>query len=510
MTDMAMGPDLEMEGRSEAIMEALANKDNDYMVKELEDKHMECASNYEDNTFEIGASFGEQNEEAHESEDVELNIVDCNNSHDDCLVQSLSPNVTENSSSFGDTMSEVEIGDNRSDAEVVSEFHGDAASALGFGGSGELFRMRKKRLTSHWKTFIQPLMWRSKWAELQIKKFRSQAFKYDKILAENNRRKKLKVESFAPEGLGAKSLPFASDSQREKLMKRKKRKRAEDLIDTAAYMSNHNLFSYFGSRRSITDAASIGGDWAHLANSTDAKTDGDEEVRATNGLLSLDFRDDPKSLEQLLWKIGVVQLRVSELKTRLNKVTSENAGKFSSSTDKLSLVAPYNNALTGSILNPASPPNNGDRMGVVGCPSIASQLVHEYNNMGDLVMPESAASSHAEVTHFPDIIESTDQPRVGGSWRSTEDGFLIHNTRANEELNDFTEAKIHPIDKKLRTPKEEQGAIFPSGLDLEVLDMDDQPSPKIRSISKITAPKNKKKRAKRKAGSNKWSRRSSG
>lgn len=128
----------------------------------------------------------------------------------------------------------------------------------------------------------------------------------------------------------------------------------------------------------------------------------------------LEFKDGD-SLEQVLWKIGVAQSHVSELKNRLNKVTSENAGKISSA-NKLSLLVPCNEV---SARNRASPPNNGDRM-LVGSSYIASQLMPE-NNMGDLVMPESAVSSHGEVTQLPDITESTDWPQVGSSCRNVSD-----------------------------------------------------------------------------------------
>lgn len=105
---------------------------------------------------------------------------------------------------------------------------------------------RKKRLTPHWKTYIQSYTWRCKWVELQLRRFLSQALKYDLQLAENNQRKQLKSKDCTVENLGAKSLPLSSHARREKVMKRKKRKRVEDTIDKAAHMAQHNLFSYFG------------------------------------------------------------------------------------------------------------------------------------------------------------------------------------------------------------------------------------------------------------------------
>lgn len=82
--------------------------------------------------------------------------------------------------------------------------------------------------------------------ELQIKELQSQAMKYDKELAEFSERKEFEFGKFSLEGLDAKSLPFLSQSGRNKVMKRKKRKRVEEVVDVVSYMSQHNLFSYYG------------------------------------------------------------------------------------------------------------------------------------------------------------------------------------------------------------------------------------------------------------------------
>lgn len=105
---------------------------------------------------------------------------------------------------------------------------------------------RKKKLTVHWRKFIRPLMWRCKWLELQIKELQSQTLKYDAELAECDKLKQFEFGSYTTEGFDAKSIPFSSQIQRNKFMKRKKRKRVEDTTDIALYTSNHQLFSYYG------------------------------------------------------------------------------------------------------------------------------------------------------------------------------------------------------------------------------------------------------------------------
>ncbi|XP_057496981.1 uncharacterized protein LOC130781696 isoform X2 [Actinidia eriantha] len=497
-----MGPDLELKGRSETVMGAAGNKETAGVMKEPEDKHMRCASNYEDSTFEMEALVDEQTEGTKRSQDVEVNILDHTSSGDNGLVEAEFQGPTESSSSFDDTISEFENGTTLNDTEVESKLHGDASSAVPFDGYSEFFRIRKKRVTPHWRTYIRPLMWRCKWIEFQMKKFRSQSQKYDRELADYNRRKQLEFENSILEGFGAKSLPFSGQSRRNEVMKRKKRKRVEDTVNIASYMSHHNLFSYYENKRSAGDAAFMDDDWGNQVICAE-KFNGSNDI-GVNELLSLEFKDDENSLEQIFWKMGILQSQVSKMKTRVQKIISENPVEFSS-TDNL--LAPCN-ALTSSARNPGSPHNNGNTM-PVGSSYMETQLIPEYDN-ANLIMPESADLSHGDLTHGPDMIESSEQPELGGSTKNIGNGILIYTRRAKEGPNNFKEVNTQPVENQ-QVPKEEPGNSVPPFHALEPdLPTDDQPPLKIRSISKLTATKNKRKRGRRKAGLGRWSRRSSG
>lgn len=109
-----------------------------------------------------------------------------------------------------------------------------------------LVTLSRKKLTDHWRRFIHPLKWRCKWLELRINELNSQAGKYDRKLAECNQKKKLNFYGPESQDFNAKSLPFPGQLSREKVMIRRKRKRVEETRDVASYMSQHNLFSYFG------------------------------------------------------------------------------------------------------------------------------------------------------------------------------------------------------------------------------------------------------------------------
>lgn len=108
-------------------------------------------------------------------------------------------------------------------------------------------------------------------------------------------------------------------------------------------------------------------------------------------------------MEQVLWKIELVQSRIHKLKNQLDMVMSKNATKFSSS-ENLSLLAP-GDAQTSSAPSPTFSAGNGETM-PVGAIHNVNQHISGYD-IGDLVMPDSAISSYGEAIHVPDIIEST-------------------------------------------------------------------------------------------------------
>ncbi|XAR54184.1 hypothetical protein NMG60_11029209 [Bertholletia excelsa] len=236
-------------------------------------------------------------------------------------------------------------------------------------------------------------------------------------------------------------------------MRRKKRKRVEDITDIGAYMLQHNLFSYYENKRSGSDAALMDNNLGNQVVNAEKTSNGNNEGGANDELLLREFGDGDNPLEQVLWKIGIVQLQVSKMKTRLQKVMTENAENLSFA-EKLSLPE-SSNALNSSDQNPVSPQQNGDRVMPVGS-YIANQLVPEHT-MVDMVLPESAASSHGEVSRVPGIIESTNQnkPEVGGASRNVVDGILIYNRRPKEGRKNLKAINIQAT-KKSQAPKEEQ------------------------------------------------------
>lgn len=205
--------------------------------------------------------------------------------------------------------------------------------------------------------------------------------------------------------------------------------------------------------------------------------------------------DGDTSLEKILRKIGVLQSQVIQLKTRLDKVTSEN-GMISSTDDLISLL-PCNgldrSARSSALQDSRVKTSAGSR-------DVVSQLISEYN----MVMPDTAASSRGKSVNAPDVIENTDRSLLLDTNTNPEDGILIYNQRMKEEMSNFEEFKIHCVEKPQVLEHSQKVTIPASIPDPDPdLPLDDQPAPKIRSISKLTAPKSKKRKARRRAGSGK-------
>ncbi|KAL3537065.1 hypothetical protein ACH5RR_000431 [Cinchona calisaya] len=495
-----MVPELELKGRPDGVT---GMKENEGLSADCKDKYQKCESNCEDHSLEMKDSFSEPLV-ADENRDMEVDVTECTITDGNGVVKAEDQDATESLSlsSFDDTVSCSEDAANTCDAEVGSDLQGYNSSGLEIDGFSHILRMRKKKLTSHWRTFIKPLIWRCKWVELQVKKLRSQALKYDRELENRNQRKHYLVENFPVEGLGMKSLPFPSDVPTDKVFKRKKRRRVEEPADVASYMSHHNLFSFYENTIRNSDGAYVDKDWRNQD-----KINGDEDSEVNDERLWLESGEKYNSLHELLRKIGHLEAQVSKMKSRLDKVINEHTGKFSSA-DNLGMLVPSN--LTSSCAQyPASPPNNGYRM-PVGSSAIASQIMSHYN-MGNVVMSEGAISSHGEVSYIPDVIEGTDQSHLGAASIKTEDEILIYDDRLKQERENFDEVSIQPMEKPQAVVEQGQESSFTTVLaEPDLQTTVNQPSPKVLSVAKLTAPKNRRKRGRRKASSARWSRRSSG
>lgn len=489
-----------------------AGRGNSRILTDSRGKGLRCIKS-EEAIVEMEVLSDEQTKGLELEEDIAVNVNEFTRSSDIRVPEVEDTDATEYSSSFADTISGNENCSGLSDAEVESQFYGDNGFASAFDDFNTMFPMRKKKLTSHWRSFIHPLMWRCKWTELRIKEFVSQAVKCDREISALDQRKQMGLDQFAVEGFGSRSLPYTFQGHRKKVMKRRKRKRVEDTIDPKSYMSNHRLFSYIGNKRSDPDGTSIADD---LCNSglADQTTTSHGEFGINSDWSFLEDKDN--SLEQIFWKIEIVHSRVHKLKAQLDLVMSKTAGKFSSS-ENLSHLVPCD-VQTSSVRSPTFSACNGDTMLMRGLYDPIHQI-SEYD-LGDLVLPESAVSSFGEAIDIPDIIESTvgllssadvtqHYSQIGDSCEDILDNILIHNQVAEAETHTLINSNTQHEPEKIG---EEESTINPV---LPTLEPDNLPknansqehaTPKPHLASDFHFPKNKRKRGERKAGMGNWSR----
>ncbi|MFQ6627507.1 hypothetical protein Gotur_005997 [Gossypium turneri] len=391
---------------------------------------------------------------------LEVDFIECMDSVESEMVDVECQDATEFSSSFGDTISGDEDGSIVND-EVESPlqplrlfgslsdgWNGQFQMGYSFAlNSSFLFllifdnallweckretcackSLRKRRLTDHWRRFIHPIEWRCKWLEIKLCELKSQALKYERELAEYDKSKQFEFGKVTSEGFDAKWRAFPSKAQRKEVMKRRKRKRVEDATDVATYMSHHNIFSYYESKKSIDAAAAFAlvDDWGDFDNKTIV---GYDENGCNDGW-PYQSRDGDDLMEQILRKIERLQSRVRILKTRMDKVVSESPQKFSSINMLTSVV--QSDALNNSESHHYAEKDDRNSLQCTTSRHASECL------MWDDFMPESSLSGQAELATLPDMIRNMSQCLLAFSSENIEADILIPNQAAEEELRSF-------------------------------------------------------------------------
>ncbi|XP_038989560.1 uncharacterized protein LOC103716106 isoform X2 [Phoenix dactylifera] len=442
---------IDEERKPDIVVKSEAEDENGEKVMMNDATGLVCMNNFEDNGFYAESSFNLR--KVDDSMDQEVEILDWDDGVAIEKVKAEDPDATDYSSSFGGTFSGCDDESKLSDAEVDSGFGVMNSDPAVFDGFDRVFK--KKKVTAHWRKFISPLTWRCQWLELQMKVLRTQALKYDKVLAAYKHEKELQLKMVELDGSVSRSVPLTGRSPKKQIMKRRKRKRNEDIADISSYMLKHHIFSYYDNKKTETDGHSVDDDGAEQ----------DENVRGTEDsewLLGIKGRDS--SLEQILLNIEAVQSRVLKLKTHLNKVMCRNAAEIASYPGNLFPGDPppsYSQSHSGSPRN-----NDGLPAGAIGTPP---HHVSEYE-MEDMVMPGSAVSSYGDAADV-DIIESTmgllsaadgplNQRQIRDLCKDSADDVLIDNQAAEEEFQNFEKVgqpreKPEELVKEAESPSEE-------------------------------------------------------
>ncbi|XP_010413662.1 PREDICTED: uncharacterized protein LOC104699951 [Camelina sativa] len=387
--------------------------------------------------------------------------------------------TTEYSSSFSDTESEnadMLLNGLTGEAEVESHYWDETDLGPAYDSFSSIFHFRKKRLTNHWRKFIRPLMWRSKWVELRIRELESRALEYPKELESYDQEKlEANIDPSVLEscGEGIKSLPFSNPCYKKRAAKRRrKRKKVESTDDITSYMACHNLFSYIETKRLSSDGMSLADDFG---DAKDPRIDSKELEDLDDDDSLFHHREGDSVLEEVLWKIELVHSKVHRLKSQVEVLMSKNAARFSSS-ENLSLLA------ASSAPSPTvSAGGNGDVLSI-GAIYNSSQHMTDYV-LGDLVFSsEGVISSYGEAFHIPDIIESTvglfadadvtlHHPQSGDSCENILDNILIRNGVAEEMNDDLMETSCHDETEKA---EEGEGTSVPPLQQNQETEQDDQ------------------------------------
>lgn len=451
-----------------------------------------CASSCQDKTVDMEIS-----PEGHEhvlatrrcNEDAEVDVVGDVNTNEERVSGKDSLDVTESSSSFGSANSEAENVAMLSDVEVESQMREDNASFAGFNEFGDLFRPRKKTLTPDWRNFIRPLRWRCKLVELQIKELCSRASKYERELEKCHRRKQSEWKKYTTEDHGIKSVPFSYQNQPVKLMKRRRRKRVEETVDLASYTSCHDLLSYFAKRRCLGGFVSVDEDDDRIKVVPEEKAD--ELFGFIEGLQSLDFKHSD-AFEGILRNIEGAQSQVRQLRFRMDKVMTENAGKFTSDDS----ITPPSYQLASCVPHPIS--SNVDD---------GSLCATSQQTAGEkLFLLESVVRNHEGGTTLPNTIENNGHPR---KCEYMETGTLTYEEPLKQDSNNSEEVAVQCIAEPWSARQVKTGNMQHPNSPSKTTITPEQ-SVKARAAFKLTSPKNTRKRGRRKARLGRWNRRSYG
>ncbi|KAJ0246633.1 Elongation factor [Hirschfeldia incana] len=410
-------------------------------------------------------------------EGVEVDIVEADENNTSTTDEE-DPNATEYSSSFSDTSSEEDAdmlcNGIAEDADVESHYWDEADLGPAYDSFSSVFHFRKKRLTNHWKSFIRPLMWRSKWLELRIRELESQALEYPKKL-ESLDQEKLGAANTHPSVLdnGMKSLPYTNPSYKKRAAKRRrKRKKVESTDDIASYMSHHNLFSYIETKRLSSDGMSVAAD--DFGAAKDPRVDSKDQVDLVDDDSLFDHREGDSVLEEVLWKIELVHSQVLRMKSQVDVVMSKNAARFSSSENLSHLAA-------SSAPSPTVSAGGGDVISF-GAIYNSSQHMADYVLEDLMFSSEGVVSSYGDAFQIPDIIESTvglfadadvtlHHPQIGDSCEDILDNILIRNGVAEEMNGDVMETSSHEEGEK---GEEGEGTSVPPLQQLQETEQDHQ------------------------------------
>ncbi|KAH7301285.1 hypothetical protein KP509_23G018800 [Ceratopteris richardii] len=239
--------------------------------------------------------------------------------------------ATECSSSFSSTHSEWddEI------CEVESKWWDGNGATTAAKDVSVTSKRRKRALDDNWKRYRSGIEWRCRWLELRIQRLQSVANKHAKFL-ETIESCKWKCSQ---ELSSARTSDLSMSFQQCHVLRRRKRRKAEESLDCMSQMSIHPVFSRYEKQKHCNQELSRE---KGLPDDVQQKLEFDE--------FGLDFGDELEnnlvceedSFEHYLWQIERLQMQVLKLEDQLtsHSVIPENLTKEVSGLEIGSLASP--------------------------------------------------------------------------------------------------------------------------------------------------------------------------
>jgi hypothetical protein len=105
-------------------------------------------------------------------------------------------------------------------------------------------RRKKRALNVEWKAYRQGIEWRCRWLALRVKELQAESSKYNRILALRKEQKEQYLDQ-QQDGSAVRST-IIGYTHKNRILRRRRRRKAEEDVDLKCYMSKHPVFSRYG------------------------------------------------------------------------------------------------------------------------------------------------------------------------------------------------------------------------------------------------------------------------
>ncbi|MCO5562490.1 hypothetical protein L7F22_016117 [Adiantum nelumboides] len=315
--------------------------------------------------------------------------------------------ATECSSSFSGTQSEWEDNNFAVDSDLRDGNGANGANAATTENISVTSRRNKRALDKDWKLCKQSIEWQCRWIELQLQRLQGESNKYKRILDAGEMRKR----HFRQTGSAARTLDMGVHTLRPRVLRRRQRRRAEEHLDSILHMSSHPIFARYAAEKQNQRNQGMSSAEKGVTEESWKKLEFDD----FDFELETGYEDnivlEKDSIEHYLWQIEGLQMKISDMKTRLIKspLTLESASNLTSG-----LAASQNRPIRES-------------KGQGGTSSLRRRKSDfDINNV---IMPDSLMANYVqparhafiETPHWRVVVESAAQAEVMSSEEDTDD-----------------------------------------------------------------------------------------